>query len=829
MKKKIISIISVLAILCSVIAVPTYAAKKEEVDEYKLSVLQRLDIVEKLPSRVTMDEIVSALMGYVLEEDEKSIYTTESFARSTGMIEDGEEYKKSGAVSSDVAVEFAVKLLGYNEDILPNINYKSIGRSQKLLKGVNVSDTMKAADMVKFLYNLLEAEPLLVGQLEKQDNTYYTSSKQTLISVYRDIYTYRDIVSADEKTSIYSSQGVGKDRIRIGDYIFDLACDYDQSLLGCYVNAYVKDDGDADASVIFIGEVENRNERLMVWDEDILSVNNNFSIVEYETENGKTKKAKLAQHLKVIINGVFYGEYTKADLMPQTGHVEFVDNNSDGYFDILFVKSYQTMVVDSINKDEKIIKNKLVHEDVLDTLDLDQSGYYVEYSVTKEDREIKLADIAVGDVLSVAMSRGAGDKICEIVVSSERKDIAVGGVDLSERELEAGGNVYTLSEDFVNHLNNERIKLGDVYEFRFDAFGRIVYSKVVSQNEYAMFLRFYEDSAEDGGFIRYLDINGEWKDAKVAKRVAIDEANDKLSVMMPALAAMQPQVVKIKFNSAGEIRYITTATQMSLDEAKHEEDGFTKIPETSYTYYKAAGFNNTIYLDNGAKVFVMPPDNAANKYNKDEYYVMDASGFFAEDVPFSIVAYDVDRFGYAKLFSVEGGYERSRMSDDLFVITKIKTAIDKNGEERMQLKGCGSGYKDISFMAKDRSVVAGLKKGDVVNFMLDKSGLISVVSAPIARLDEPFEKSNSGSGNEYYQRREIHAEVAEIDYEKGRIILDYDTGEVSFPYKSGINCMEYNRETKECDLITYDCVVKGDKVFVLTEHFAIAEVIRISN
>ena len=44
--------------------------------------------------------------------------------------------------------------------------------------------------------------------------------------------------------------------------------------------------------------------------------------------------------------------------------------------------------------------------------------------------------------------------------------------------------------------------------------------------------------------------------------------------------------------------------------------------------YKAAGFINTIYLDNGAKVFVMP-DNAANKYNKDEYYVMDA-GWYAD-------------------------------------------------------------------------------------------------------------------------------------------------------------------------------------------------------
>ena len=146
----------------------------------------------------------------------------------------------------------------------------------------------------------------------------------------------------------------------------------------------------------------------------------------------------------------------------------------------------------------------------------------------------------------------------------------------------------------------------------------------------------------------------------------------------------------------------------------------------------------------------------------------------------------------------------------------------------MQLKGCGGGYKDISFLAKEQDTLSGLKKGDVINFILDKAGLISKVSSPIVRLSDTFTKSNSGTGNEYYARRYICAKVAEIDYEKGRIILDYGTGEVTFPYKSDVNCMEYNKTTQECDLITYDSVIKGDSVMVMTRHYGMAELVRIS-
>ena len=68
---------------------------------------------------------------------------------------------------------------------------------------------------------------------------------------------------------------------------------------------------------------------------------------------------------------------------------------------------------------------------------------------------------------------------------------------------------------------------------------------------------------------------------------------------------------------------------------------------------------------------------------------------------------------------------------------------------------------------------------------------------------------------------------AEIDFENGRIIFDYGTDEVTFPFSSSINCMEYNKTSQECDLINYDSFVKEDTVLVVTKHYGIRDMIRI--
>lgn len=827
MKRRIISIISVLTIVCSLFQVPILAAKTT-VDESKLSVLESLNIIDgELPTRVTYDIFVKALMKYVLEDDERAIYTPETFAKSVGMIGAGDEYSGNAVISLEEVIKYGVTLLGYDNNILPNINYKSIARQENLLKGVSTGNTFKPADMVAFLYNLLEAEPLSIESLGDGGMIYNTSGKHTLLSMYRDIYECNGIITADEDTSIYSEKGAGENSISIDKYTFIIDCEYDKALLGCDVIAYVKDDGENEPSVIYIKERENRNKKLTVWDKDILSVNDSYTVIEYEDERGKREKVKIDQHPKVIINGVFYGDYKKADLMPENGYIEFIDNDKDDKYEILNVKAYQTIIVDSVNVDKEIIDNEFDFAPGVTLRD-------VKYTIKKAGETIELREIVPGDALSVAMSRGSGEKVCEILVSSDSKEFTVSRINLSDRKLYEGNNLYLISADFIEYLEDEgkKIRIGSTYDFVLDAFGRIVYCKTVSDDDYALFFRAYPDTKYDIEYIRYLDTDGNWKEAKLAKRVMLDAKTQEPGETYEALKVMDPQVIKIRLNSDGYVKEIRTATEYTLNDAKYIEDGFTKTKEATYTYIQyPSTFENVLYMKKGAKIFVTPKD-VADRYNKEKYYVADATSYFKEG-EFSVSVYDVDRFGYSGLYTTKGGNESTRMSDDVFVVTGITEVLDSYGDARSRLEGCGGGYKDISFLTKDTTVLKNekgeykIQKGDVINFILDNKGHISQVSSPIVRLQDEFAKHNSGSDKFYYKLRNIRATIEEIDFEDGRIILDYGTGEIAFPFSSSINCMEYNTATQECDLINYDSFRKTDKVMVITEHYAIRDMIRI--
>ena len=330
MRFRIISIISVFAVVCSLFQAPVFASKTTNVDEYMSEVLQGLDIVDKkLPTRVTNEVFVNSLMNCIYDVDERKLYTAEMFAREMGMIESNEKFNKNSIIATRDAVKYCVMLLGYNDDILSGTDYLKVAGDNGLLEGIDVNGSaIKTSEMVTLIYNLLEAEPLAVNL--NTPVSYNVQTGETLLSAHRDIYTYSGIVTADYNTSIYSEEGVADNCIQIDEYLFDIACEYSGDLLGCNVNAYVKDDGRVDAAVVYITEKKNYNERIVVEDDKLISVYDDYSVVKYESESGKEKKLELDSYLKVIYNGKFYGDYTKSDLMPENGFAEFIDNDRDG-------------------------------------------------------------------------------------------------------------------------------------------------------------------------------------------------------------------------------------------------------------------------------------------------------------------------------------------------------------------------------------------------------------------------------------------------------------------------------------------------------------------
>ena len=90
---------------------------------------------------------------------------------------------------------------------------------------------------------------------------------------------------------------------------------------------------------------------------------------------------------------------------------------------------------------------------------------------------------------------------------------------LCEKEIFDGEKTYYLSTDFIKHLENkgEEIKLGNVYQFKIDSFGKIVYSSNVTDGSYVLCYKVYKAEPDDAVCVRFMDIEGVWNDLKVAK------------------------------------------------------------------------------------------------------------------------------------------------------------------------------------------------------------------------------------------------------------------------------------------------------------------------
>ena len=81
------------------------------------------------------------------------------------------------------------------------------------------------------------------------------------------------------------------------------------------------------------------------------------------------------------------------DLTDKSGNITLLDSNKNGKYDIVFVKNYENIVVDSVSSTGKIV-DKYSQK----VLKLDDT---VDFRITKGLEEISVSDLAEYDVLQL--------------------------------------------------------------------------------------------------------------------------------------------------------------------------------------------------------------------------------------------------------------------------------------------------------------------------------------------------------------------------------------------------------------------------------------------
>lgn len=807
MNKKIIAAIC----LPTLLTLPQNMICAEETLSSQATVLKELNILTE--EKITQESFIYSLAAFLYDEPTK-LGSASEIALSTGMISSEDEYNGKKSITVEDALKYAAITLGYKED------YAKTALDLNLSHGVEaaMSKKLKYDDAVTILYNLSEAEPLEAYWKSEDDMGYRVLADTTLLEQNRDIYKVKGIVTADVYTSIYGEEGTGNDKyIRLDDNEYIVNDIQAEDFLGLNVICYAKEEKNSEPEILCMTENENKNDVVTLDADKIEYVAEDFSYIEYMKENSdKTYKLKLPSALRVIYNGVYYGDYTAEDLTPNIGSLKFIDNNSDGKYEIISVKSYETMIVESVNKNEKKIINKYRFDGAVSELETEDDSFCKIYDA--ENNETNFDAIKTNDVLSVAKSKNTDGRVIRIYISGYTPfEGTVSGINYEDDEISIDGQTYAMSNDYLEFLNydGKTNEMGKKYIFYRDCFGNTAYRKTISENDYFFVLKIYEE--DEKYYVVYMDMDNEWYTSTFAKKVKFEGEKCDASVAYIMMGTVRPQIMKLEFNTANEIKSLDMAETVN----GYAENKFTQTASATYAYRKdPRSFNMEIHLEDGANLLVCEEENSTNK---ERYYFRDAAGYFKADKSYSIIAYDVDRFGFSSLFSIveTAAISAYATNSSMFVVTGSGQVCSSDDEVLPYIVGNIGDYMNLTVIGANQNVFDGIKAGDVLNIRLNSVGKANYVT----KIFSMAEFKPVSSSNMYNSTVNIAGTVEDLDLEAGKIKINCGDRYATLRLNTSKATHFYDPDRNTCEGKTAADIRIGDKILCSVSYGTISQIV----
>lgn len=718
MIKKIILTALVLLMTSSVFAADMSTEKKLDM----LNSIGITDIeTDKLPTTSVTEEKFLEYVCNLVSENPKDNYA--DFAKTEGIIEKNEKISSKGKIEKNKAYTWLENALGYSYEIK---NGKSVSRiASEIGLETSLGEKLSAEETVDLLYSALDVKIPKV-QINGDSVTISTKDSGNALLNYKKIKSFESVVTATENTSLLQSEGVDLNQIELNYTKYESAYKYSEMLLGSKVTAYVYSPQNGDERLVYIEDKSKETDKLTINAKDILGVLQDMSGIRYEFLN-REKTAKLAPALRVVYNGRLYPDYQASDLTPKVGELTLSDTDGDGKFDIVFVTSYETVLVNATSGNK--IYNKFTNISDMQIIDLDLDKVY-RYKIMADGTEISLSDIKKNMVLSVAKSKDS-DPIFNILVSDNHKTLKATRVSNDNKTVifADDNNEYPISQHYYDLLNTAQPGAKELSASReqtvyFDVFGNVFYVTydLLDGYSYVYALKIYGSDEEEKSMIKFLDTDNEWQKLYCRTRTKVDGSRIDSGKVYNALGGenFEPQLLTIKIKN-GEIDEIKTA----FETEKYNPDKFTCTTEAERYYSpRNKSFYCMHYIDADTKVFVIP---ATHTYDEDDYYV-DTVSFFVRGGNFKYKVYDVDDFNVAKAIVVRN----TKLTDFTYIpfcVTDMTTTLDADDEPVRSIIGNYNGTFNIPVQVDKRyeQNVGDYKRGDVILIKLDNGKIINTI------------------------------------------------------------------------------------------------------
>ena len=614
--------------------------------------------------------------------------------------------------------------------------------------------------VIKMVYNALLGQYKEINGYENGAPTYKANG--TLAKAKFDVIDKKGVLTATSKTSV-SSTDVQDGQIEIVSDEDDEAKLFDCDLTGLEdylaqkVTYYYKENSGLTPKVLAVTYDASKTTTFKADADDIQTVEG------FDTDEGTFKiegvsKKKNCAGASIVYNGKIIsnsqlaelGESINDLLLPEKGNIRLVDSDKDDVFDVVFVDSYETMVVSSAT-DERIV-GKVADDDNFGdtknlTIKLDDSEDRT-INVTKAGSEIRLRNLKKNDVATIR--RSLDDTVVDVVVTGESFIGSASGI--SKKADKSYATINGTKYDVANVAVGDLVS-GTQSTFYTDMFGRIAYIEsaagglLQSGEKYGWIMNGYDAEDGSGYILEIMTQDGKSAEYKLGSSVdywaptataattlsSKEEAKSTISALMTSNsfivaknsknAVVGPvRLIKYKVNSSNNLTRIYCA----VDSSKVSDDKALRIDPTNLNGVAIVGNLVGGYKINDGIVEISVPKSAEDMKNADNYKVgtVTASSYAVREngssrdyvvgefentnAPTVIINFTSSADALANLGDID-----TNANNPVMVVDEIERGVDDDDNTVYTVHGYVNGA-EASFTTTKNSVLGRLDTSDKI-------------------------------------------------------------------------------------------------------------------
>ena len=661
-------------------------------------------------------------------------------------------FRPNDNVTYNEAVTMAVRALGYTiaaEDKggYPS-GYVSRAASLKLLKGISSASaaSFSKADAATLIYNMLFVKPMIGSADNTSASMYDTDVLSSVHSVIKDtgIFSSGHTFSIDGAPTMEKGYAMIRDN-KGNDVRFRYTGD---EYPGCEVNYYYRNIGVSGCSEIIFMYPSTKNDVLDIdgnyiddykVNEKELRYYENIVVSRRESETIR-HKANISSNINILVNGSLVNDYQAVyDLInckstvkyknQNIANIRLIDNNSDGKYDIMLVKTYIPIRIKSTNSTGMSITG------YGNSINLDDYDDYVIYSSAGTKMTPK--ELKADSVISV--SENTAENYAEIYVSENVLNGKItsvknkGGI-IKVTAVAREYNIVKSAEEKIRAAN-----LDDTYSIYIDTFGRIA-----DINTSASYYKtgYVIDTGSTKGIdarqlIKVLEESGDIKVYTCRNDYLVD--GDSKNLQDYDASSLNRTLIRYKVNYMDEIYDIDTPSlQPGTNEFSYASMGPNKTQELRYKketkifVSATAGVLKTVCISDDTLIFKVPSDEITSGADDmcSVKKITQAGKEYLNDDDKIVEGYITDKDSFVSKYLVEysAGGEDITFNSGIIAVNNVGQSKNNRETDCTMVQGMTSGGTSLTIYSSKQDFVDASgnvvtpKQGDVMRYALDAYG-----------------------------------------------------------------------------------------------------------